>query len=183
MGCSISILPVLRNQSEKIQIIPDIYCYKYTNNNDEIDMDALLLVLMKLSRIFVNRKHLDDSFFETVYSSAYSDFDSQFIAVALWICEQDRHARATPYEIFTLIKYAELYHPLNDEPHDNQSCSLICPRGKEIPAFRTQVRALEAKRFSEGYQTRFTPVDNTVKLQQFRSGELSCVDLEEYYDI
>ena len=138
-----------------IKIIPDLYCGHVSPDNEEIDVDALVLALMKLSCIFVDKKHLNRSFIDTVLSPKHKDFDAQFIAVALWIAEHHKVARATPYELFSLIKYVELYRPSGSEPFDYEAFSFERPRGKEIPAFKGQVRAREAKRLSAGHSTRF----------------------------
>ena len=191
MGGAGSVL-VGRDCGEMIKIVPDIYRCQDNDDNEEIDVDALVLALRKLSCIFVDKRHLNQSFVDTVLSHKHKNFDAQFIAVALWIGQHDKYVQVTPYELFSLIKYVELYRPLKSrkgmpeesscDPFDDAgTVSLTVPRIREIPSLTGKIRAREAKMLSVGCSARYSPVDNTVRLRKLSTtDDLSSVDLEEY---
>ena len=187
MGSAHSV-PLLQKAgvNEVIKIIPDVYLYQDSEDNEEIDVDALVLALRKLSCIFVEKKHLNQNFIDAVLNPKHKNFDNQFIAVALWITQHDSYVRITPYELFSLIKYVELYRPFKRKKLSAigaEELQLTYPNKDCIAAFTGKIRAQEAKILSFGKCARFLPRDNTVRVRANSADVLSSVDLEEYYDI
>ena len=192
-GSSVPSSPLSSTSSseELIQIIPDIYHCKEVDDNIEIDINALILSLRKLSCIFMKKKHLNQNFIDTVLSSNYQNFDNQFVSVALWIAKHDRTALVTPYELYSLIKYIELHRPIDAMKTSKVESSgvsaeelrLSYPRRDSIPSFTGHIRAKEANMLSLGKSARFLPVDNTVRVRTHSVDDLSSVDLDEYFEI
>ena len=184
-----------QNCVEMIQIVPNIYHYQEIANNKEIDIEALVLALRKLSCLFVDKNYLNQSFIETVLNPKYKKFDSKFLAVAMWIGKHDKYAKITPYELFSLIKYVELCRPLKSKTNcvlernsydpfeDVKNLQLSCPRKDGIPVLTGKIRAREAKILSFGKSEQFLPPDNTVRVRTLSADDLSSVDFDEYHDI
>ena len=135
---------------------------------DEVDVEEIFSILLKLSSLFELDESRMMSLVDTIWSTDYKTFECQFLAVTSWIKTYYDENDIGPYGIFNLIKYVELFRPLPTSDNSDQTgdCDeeklkkdivehrLQFPPRCEMSYFTDEIRGLEEKWLMTGNHNR-----------------------------
>lgn len=156
------------------------------DDGDQINATVLFTGLMKLSCIFEINESLTRSLIDEVMNDKHKCFDDQFFGLEDWITKHS-DANLSPQEIYSVIKYVELYEslPADDKKPsieggslekagvDTTACPLMCPYRSDLAVWAATIHRKEVDKIYGDMD-----VDTTMH-DTMRMDSLECTEDDE----